>query len=58
MENIITDNGGTTTRNITKKTNFLILGDSPGSKLNDAKTLGISLITEKEFKSMIDTKIP
>ena len=57
-ENIITDNGGTKTRNITKKTNFLILGDSPGSKLNDAKTLGISLITEKEFKSMIDTKIP
>jgi len=58
IENIITDNGGTTTRNITKKTNFLILGDSPGSKLDHAKTLGISLITEKEFKSMIDTKTP
>ena len=58
IENIIRENGGSTTRNITKKTNFLILGDSPGSKLDDAKILEISLITETEFKSMISTKTP
>ena len=58
IENIIRENGGSTTRNITKQTNFLILGDSPGSKLDDAKILGISLITEEKFKSMISTKIP
>jgi len=56
IENIIRKNGGSTTRTITQNTNFLILGDSPGSKLDDAKILGISLITEEEFKSMIYTK--
>ena len=52
IENIIRENGGSTTRNITKQTNFLILGDSPGSKLDDAKILGVDAAPNAVLKAL------
>jgi DNA ligase (NAD+) len=50
---LIVKNGGEFTSSVSKKTTHLIVGESPGSKLEKAKKLGIKIITEKEFLKMI-----
>lgn len=50
---LITQYGGSPTSSITSKTNFLIVGEDPGSKLEKAKKYGTKIITENEFLKMI-----
>ncbi len=45
--------GGITVNNISKRVDFLVVGENPGSKLDKARKLGINIITEKEFLDMI-----
>ncbi|HOK35296.1 MAG TPA: NAD-dependent DNA ligase LigA [Candidatus Pacearchaeota archaeon] len=45
--------GGKTPSNISKKTDFLVVGKNPGSKYEKAKELGVKTISEKEFLKMI-----
>jgi DNA ligase (NAD+) len=45
--------GGRATSSVTKKTNYLVVGDSPGSKLAKAQELGITVIDETGFRSML-----
>jgi len=41
--------GGKNTSSVSKKTDVVIVGDSPGSKYDDAKKLGITIWNEEEF---------
>ena len=45
--------GATAGSSVTRKTNYLICGEKPGSKLVKAKELGIPVLTEQEFLGMI-----
>ncbi len=45
--------GGDTSESVSKETDYLIVGESPGSKLNKAKKLGIKIIDEKEFLQLL-----
>ncbi len=45
--------GATASNAVTRKTDYLICGDKPGSKLVKARELGITLLTEQEFLKMI-----
>jgi DNA ligase (NAD+) len=45
--------GGRVTGTVSKKTNFVLTGDNPGSKLTKAQTLGVPIITEAEFIEMV-----
>ncbi len=45
--------GGITTNSVSKKTDYLIVGDSPGSKYQKAMELNIKIINEDEFIEMI-----
>lgn len=45
--------GGRVTSSVSKKTNYLVAGSDPGSKLDDAKKLGITVLTEEEFSRLI-----
>ena len=45
--------GATASNSVTHKTDYLICGDKPGSKLVKAKELGITVLTEYEFLKMI-----
>ena len=45
--------GATAGSSVTRKTNYLICGEKPGSKLIKAKELGIPVLTEQEFLDMI-----
>lgn len=44
--------GGRTGSSVSKKTDYLVLGDSPGSKLDKAQKLGVAIIEEKKLKKM------
>jgi DNA ligase (NAD+) len=50
---MIEDMGGKVSSSVSKKTNFVIVGKEPGSKLADAQKLGVKTINEAEFKKMI-----
>ena len=39
---------------VSNNTDFLILGDNPGSKFEKAKQLNIKIINEKEFLNMLE----
>jgi DNA ligase (NAD+) len=41
---------------VTKKTTGLIVGESPGSKLDKARTLGVPIIEAKEFANLVGRK--
>ena len=45
--------GGKVAGSVSKKTDFVVLGEDPGSKLDKAKELGIKTLTENEFKKLI-----
>jgi len=45
--------GGRATSSISSNTNYVVVGKTPGSKLDKAEKLGVKIITEKEFLQMI-----
>jgi DNA ligase (NAD+) len=50
---IVESLGGMTASSVSKKVDFVVVGEDPGSKLDKAKELGIKILTEAEFKKMI-----
>lgn len=38
---------------VSKKTDYLIVGENAGSKLTKAQTLGVKTLTEQEFLQML-----
>jgi len=46
---LVEQRGGSVSESLTKKTHFLITGSSPGSKLEKAKSLGVTVMDEDEF---------
>ncbi len=51
---IIESFGGKTSSSVSKKTDYVLAGEDAGSKLKKANDLGITVISEEEFKSMIE----
>jgi len=45
--------GGHPSNSVSKQTDYLVVGSEPGSKLEQAKKLGVKTINEKEFLEMI-----
>ncbi len=46
--------GGKVTGSVTSKTSYLVVGDSPGSKLAKAEKLGVEVLDEGGFMGLID----
>lgn len=53
IEKMITDAGGDVISGVSKKLNYLIVGEDAGSKLDKAIKLGITTITEEQFRAML-----
>ncbi|MEI8013862.1 MAG: NAD-dependent DNA ligase LigA [Nitrospira sp.] len=45
--------GGRVSSTVSKKTSYVVVGRDPGSKLDQARTLGVTILTEQEFASLI-----
>jgi DNA ligase (NAD+) len=52
-EELVVKNGGKVSSSVSKKTSFVVAGESAGSKLDAAKKLGVPVITEEDFRGMI-----
>lgn len=52
-KNLIKKHGGKINSTVTKDTNYIIAGESPGSKLKKAQELEISIISEEQFLKML-----
>lgn len=50
---IIEKFGGKTASSVSKKTDYVLAGESAGSKLTKAQSLGVTIITEEQFNEMI-----
>lgn len=48
--------GANPASSVTKKTDYLIVGEKAGSKLTKAQQLGIRTLTEEEFEAMLTTQ--
>lgn len=50
---MIKDRGGKVSSSVSKQTDYLLMGEDPGSKAEKAKELGAEMIDEKKFQDMV-----
>jgi DNA ligase (NAD+) len=53
MEKLLSDLGAKVSGSVSKKTDYVIVGESPGSKYKKAVELGIEILQEDAFKAML-----
>ncbi|OGW51932.1 MAG: DNA ligase (NAD(+)) LigA [Nitrospirae bacterium RBG_19FT_COMBO_42_15] len=56
VEEMIEELGGHAASSVSKSTDYLIVGDEPGSKLDKAKSLGVKTVTYDEMLKVIKEK--
>ncbi len=56
IEDHIKHLGGKVVSGVSKKTDYLVVGESPGSKLDKARELGVKILSEEEFERLAKTK--
>ena len=55
IKSLIEENSGTTVSSVSKKLNYLIVGDKPTKrKISDAKELNIRIINQDDFLKMLN----
>ncbi|GFP33381.1 DNA ligase (NAD+) [Candidatus Hakubella thermalkaliphila] len=53
-EELIKAMGGTVSSSVSKNTDFVVVGEEPGSKYDKALKLGVTILTEEEFEAMLN----
>ena len=53
VDEVIVLHGGKSSGSVSKKTDFVVVGDSPGSKATKAAELGVRILNEAQFKELL-----
>jgi DNA ligase (NAD+) len=53
FKRLIETSGGKVSSSVSKKTDYLLCGESPGSKLDDATRLGVTVLDEVAFMKLL-----
>jgi DNA ligase (NAD+) len=53
IKEFIQSNGGKVTGTVSKSTDYLVLGENPGSKFDKAKELGVPIIDEEKLRELV-----
>jgi DNA ligase (NAD+) len=48
--------GGRVTGSVSKKTDYVVMGEEPGGKVDDARRLGVAILEEAEFLRMLQSE--
>ena len=51
-KNLIEQNGGKVSGSVSKNTDYVLAGESAGSKLDKAKQLGVAILDEEAFAAL------
>ena len=54
IEEVIRRYGGKASSSVSKKTDYLVVGAEPGTKLQKAEELGVKVLNEAEFKQLLE----
>lgn len=52
-KDVVRSMGGKISSSVSKSTDFVVVGESPGSKYDKAKKLGVTILTEADFKKCV-----
>jgi len=52
-EALVASHGGKAGGSVSKKTNYVVVGEDAGSKLDKAKTLGVEILNEAAFEKLL-----
>lgn len=53
-EDLVKRLGGRPSSSVSRQTDFVVVGQNPGSKLQRAQQLGVRILTEEEFAAIVD----
>lgn len=56
-EELIKAMGGKVSSSVSKNTDYVVVGEEPGSKYDKALKLGVTILTEKEFETMLKMEV-
>lgn len=51
----ITSRGGKSAASVSKKTDYVVVGDAPGSKFQKAEELGVPILDESRFRQLLES---
>jgi DNA ligase (NAD+) len=53
-KHLVEKRGGRVSSSVSKKTAYVVAGEEPGSKLDQANKLGITVLTEQQFRELME----